>query len=307
MDKYEEMRTFVHIVDSGGISHAADQLGIAKSAVSRRLSDLESRLRIQLFNRSTRKFNLTDTGQSYYNECIRLLNDLEEVESLVTRSNLKLSGKLRITAPLSFGLGHLGPVIADFITEHPDLQIELDLNDREVNLIEENYDLSLRIGVLEDSQLIARKLFKLKLVPLASPEYLKKQGIPMTPQELEKHSMIAYTISTGDYLHYTAQDGTQGSIKPKVSHSCSNGDFMEKLVLSGLGFAILPTFLAYKQIEKGALIPLLTNYSWGQENAYAVYPSTRHLSYRVRAFIDYLLVRFQGTPYWDECIKSHHI
>ena len=130
MDRYEEMKTFVHIVDSGGISHAADQLGIAKSAVSRRLSDLESRLSIQLFNRSTRKFSLTDTGQSYYNECIRLLNDLEEVESSITSSNQKLTGKLRITAPLSFGLGHLAPVITDFIAEHPNVQLELDLNDR---------------------------------------------------------------------------------------------------------------------------------------------------------------------------------
>ena len=128
----------------------------------------------------------------------------------------------------------------------------------------------------------------------------------MTPQELEKHPMIGYTISSGDYLHYTTQDGNQGSIKPRVSHSCSNGDFMGKLVLSGLGFTILPTFLAYKQIEKGELIPLLTDYSWGQENAYAVYPLTRHLSYRVRAFIDYLLVKFQGTPYWDECLTRHH-
>jgi len=306
MDRYEEMKTFVHIVDSGGISHAADQLGIAKSAVSRRLSDLESRLSIQLFNRSTRKFSLTDTGQSYYDECIRLLNDLEEVEASVISSSQKLTGKLRITAPLSFGLGHLGPVITDFIAKYPDVRIELDLNDREVNLIEENYDLSLRIGVLEDSQLIARKLFRMNLVPLASPEYLKKQGTPITPQELEKHPMIGYMISSGDYLHYTAQDGTQGSINPRISHSCSNGDFMRKLVLSGLGFAILPTFLAYQQIEKGVLIPLLIDYSWGRENAYAVYPSTRHLSYRVRAFVDYLLARFQGTPYWNECLEPRH-
>ena len=235
-----------------------------------------------------------------------MLNDLEEVESSVTSSDQKLTGKLRITAPLSFGLGHLGPVITDFIAEHPDVQIELDLNDREVNLIGESYDMSLRIGVLEDSQLIARKLFKVSLVSLASPEYLKKHGTPMTPQELENHPMIGYTISSGDYLHYTAQDGNQGSIKPSVSHSCSNGDFMGKLVRSGLGFTILPTFLAYKYIEKGELIPLLTDYSWGQENAYAVYPSTRHLSYRVRAFIDYLLARFHGTPYWDECLTRHH-
>ena len=180
MDKYEEMKTFVQIVESGGISHAANHLDIAKSAVSRRLNDLEARLRVQLFNRSTREFHLTDTGNAYYQQCIRLLNDLAEVESLVTRENKTLKGKLRVAVPLSFGLGHLGKVIYGFIKKHPEIQIDIDLNDREINLIEDNYDLSLRIGVLEDSQLIARKLFELKLIPVASPNFIKKYSMPKT-------------------------------------------------------------------------------------------------------------------------------
>lgn len=299
MDRYEEMKTFIQIVESGGISHASDKLNIVKSAVSRRLNDLEARLDIQLFNRTTRKFSLTDTGKSYYEHCLRLLNDLDEVESSVSRDNKILKGKLRISVPLSFGLGHLGPIIKRFIEQHPEIQIEIDLNDREVNLIEENYDLSLRIGVLEDSQIIARKLFKLNLIPVASPTFIKKYGIPKKPDELQKQPMIGYTLSS-DYLKYTEKNGTTNQIKPKIIHSSSNGDFIAEMVSCGLGFSILPSFIAYKYIENKKLIPLLQGYDWGNENAYAVYPFTRHLSYRVRAFIDCLVESFEGTPYWDK-------
>jgi len=303
MDKYEEMKTFVQIVESGGISHAANQLNIAKSAVSRRLNDLELRLSVRLFNRSTRKFNLTDTGNAYYQQCIRLLNDLAEVESLVTRENKVLKGKLRITVPLSFGLGHLGKVIYGFIKEHPEIQIDIDLNDREINLIEDNYDLSLRIGVLEDSQLIARKLFELNLIPVASPNFIKKYGMPKTPHELEKLPMIDYTLSS-DYLSFSNKKGHSARIKPHIIHSCSNGDFIAEMVSYDLGFSILPSFIVYQYIENKKLQPLLTDYNWGNEHAYAVYPSTRHLSSRVRTFVDYLVEYFEGVPYWDKFFDS---
>ncbi len=302
MDKYEEMKTFVQIVDSGGISHASNKLDIAKSAVSRRLNDLESRLRIQLFNRSTRKFSLTDTGKSYYEQCLRLLNDLEEVESLVTNENTKLTGKLRIAAPLSFGIGHLGKVVKIFTSNHPDIQIELNLDDRRINIIEEHYDIALRIGVLEDSQLIARKLFTLNLIPVASANFLKSNGVPKTAKDLEMLPMFGYMLSH-DYLHYTDTKGQLGKIKPKIVHSCSNGDFIAELISNDIGYSILPSFIAYKYIENKTLIPLLSGYSWGNESAYAVYPSSRHLSQRVRAFIDHLITSFENTPYWDEYIR----
>jgi len=299
MDKYKEMKTFVQIVDSGGISHASDKLNIAKSAVSRRLNDLESRLRIQLFNRSTRKFSLTDTGKSYYEQCLRLLNDLEEVESLVTNENTKLTGKLSITAPLSFGIGHLGNVVKAFIDKHPDIQIELNLDDKHINIIEEHYDIALRIGVLEDSQLIARKLFTLNLLPVASTDFIDKYGIPETAIDLEKLPMVGYLLSN-DYLHFTDPDGQLGKIKPKIVHSCSNGDFIAGLISRDIGYSILPSFITYNYIKNKTLVPLLNGYSWGNENAYAVYPSNRHLSRRVRAFIDYLISSFDNIPYWDE-------
>jgi len=302
MDKYEEMKTFVQIVDSGGISHAASKLDIAKSAVSRRLNDLESRLHIQLFNRSTRKFSLTDTGKSYYEQCLRLLNDLDEVESLVTNENRKLTGKLRIAAPLSFGVAHLGNVVKTFINNHPDIKIELNLDDRRINIIEEHYDIALRIGVLEDSQLIARKLFKLNLIPVASPNFLNMHGVPKSASDLESLPMVGYMLSN-DYLHYTDPTGHAGKIKPQIVHSCSNGDFIAELISNDIGYCILPSFIAYKYIEDKRLVPLLPKYIWGNENAYAVYPSNRHLSRRVRAFIEYLISSFENTPYWDDCIK----
>lgn len=304
MDKYEEMKTFVQIVDSGGITQAANKLDIAKSAVSRRLNDLECRLRVTLFNRSTRKFSLTDTGKSYYEQCLRLLNDLEEVESLVTNENSRITGKLRVTAPLSFGLAHLGKVVKEFIDKHPEIQLELNLDDRRINIIEEHYDIALRIGALADSQLIARKLFTLNLIPVASRNFLKINGVPQTAKDLENLPMIGYMLSK-NHFNYTDREGKSGKIKPPIIHQCNNGNFIAELASSDLGFAVLPSFIVYKQIENGSLIPLLPGYSWGKEGAYAVYPSNRHLSRRVRAFIDHLVTSFENNCYWDKCIQTN--
>jgi len=304
MDRYEEMQTFVRIIDAGGISRAAEQLDLVKSAVSRRLSDLESRLGVQLINRSTRKFTLTDTGRAYYEQCIRLLNDLEEVESSLSSEYKKVTGKLRISAPLSFGLSHLGAVIKDFIEAYPQVSLDLDLNDRQVNLVEDNFDLAIRIGVLEDSQLIARRLFKLNAVVVASPEFLEKHGTPTHPKDLKGLDMIGYSLADKDYLSYRSNSGESGTIQPNMIHSFSNGDFIRQMVLSGIGFTLTPSFIVYKEIEQGSLIPFLCDYRWIEANAYAIYPPTRHLSHRVRAFIDFMVQCFEGTPYWDRCIQK---
>lgn len=307
MDRFEEMQTFVRIIDAGSISRAADQLDLVKSAVSRRLSDLESRLGIQLINRSTRKLNLTETGQAYYEQCIRLLNDLHEVEASLASDNQKVSGKLRISAPLSFGLAHLKPVISDFMERYPDISLDLDLNDRQVNLLEDNFDLAIRLGVLKDSQLIARRIFKLNIVVVASPDYLAKHGTPQHPDELSQHNIIAYSLAPSDYIAYYAKDNIRqqlGNVKTQAKHTCSSGDFILHLVLAGKGYAIMPSFLAYKHIEQGELIPILNDYAWGDNNAYVIYPPTRYLSYRVRVFIDFLVERYEQTPYWDTFLNT---
>jgi len=305
MDRYEEMQTFIRVIDAGGISRAAEQLDLVKSAVSRRLSDLESRLGVQLINRSTRKFTLTDTGKAYYEQCHRLLNDLDEVESSLSSENKKVTGKLRLSAPLSFGLGHLGPVINDFILQYPQVLLDIDFNDRQVNLVEENIDLAIRIGVLQDSQLIARRLFAVNMVAVASPEYLKNQGVPAHPDELKDRSIINYSLSGQDFLTFRSAEGETGTVQPGILHTFNNGDFIRQMVLSGTGFTVTPTFIVYKDIEEGLLIPFLTDYSWGETavNAYAIYPPTRHLSHKVRAFIDFMVQRFAGTPYWDKCLN----
>ena len=304
MDRYEEMQTFVRIIDAGGISRAADQLDLVKSAVSRRLSDLEKRLGVQLITRSTRKLTLTDTGRAYYDQCLRLLNDLDEVESSLASEYKKVTGKLRISAPLSFGLAHLGPVINDFIKQYPDVTLDLDLNDREVNLVEDNFDLAIRIGALKDSQLIARRIFSLNVVMIASPEYIQKYGMPTLPEQLQHHDMISYSLAERDYLNFSCKTtGETGTVKPRVVHSCSSGEFIREMVIAGIGFTTSPTCLVHKEIEQGSLIPFLNDYSWVSGNAYAIYPPTRHLSHRVRAFIDFLVERFEGTPYWDRCLK----
>lgn len=303
MDRYEEMQTFIRIIDAGGISRASEQLNLAKSAVSRRLSDLEERLGVQLMNRTTRKFTLTDTGQAYYEQCTRLLNDLDEVESSLTSDDKKVTGKLRISVPLSFGLAHLGPVIQDFIDTYPEVFLDVDFNDRQVNLIEDNIDLAIRIGVLDDSQMIARRLFKLNTVVVASAEFLNHYGTPSHPDELKNMDMIAYSLLNNNYLSYHSKQGETGTVQPNIIHSFSNGDFIRQMVLSGIGFALSPSFIVHKEIADGRLVPFLTDYEWTEANAYAIYPPTRHLSHRVRAFIDFLVERFEGIPYWDHCLN----
>ena len=181
MDKFEEMQTFVRVVDSGSLSAAAERMEIAKSAVSRRLADLEARLGVQLLNRTTRRINLTDSGHQFYQRCLSILADLDESEQLISHENAELRGTIRIAAPLSFGIQHLSPILNDFLNEHVELNLDLSLNDRRVNLMDEGVDLGIRIGDLDDSSLIARRLAPARLILCASPDYLTKHGTPTVP------------------------------------------------------------------------------------------------------------------------------
>ena len=239
MNKVEEMKTFVQVVESGGISKAAAILGLAKSAISRRISDLEARLSVQLFNRSTRSLSLTDIGREFYQHCQRLLNDIDEVESNITSHHQKISGKIRLSAPLSFSIEHLAPAIKQFSERYPDVSFDLDLNDRRVNLIEENFDCAIRIGVLKDSQLVARKLFALKLSLLASQSYLDKHGIPSEISDLNQHIMIDYLLHQRENLTGVSIDGRLEKAQPKVAHARERHDLRRPhaafVVVGGLG------------------------------------------------------------------------
>jgi len=305
MNRFENMDTFIRVVEAGSISGAADRLNVAKSAVSRRLKELEKHLGVELFHRTTRQMNLTDTGRAFYHQAVRILDDVLEAEIATSQAHGTLKGSLKIALPSTFGLMHMGPIINDFIKEHPQIEFDLDFNDREVDLIQEGFDLAIRIANLPDSSLIARRIAPVKTVICASPNYLQQMGIPQSPEDLIEHKCLVYSLQRDfEYWHLTDANGNEIKTKIYPYLKASTGEFLKDAAVDGQGIILVPTFIVYKEIENGSLIPLLKNYTSPQINAYAIYPQTRHLSQRVRAFVDLLVKRFEGIPYWDLCLQE---
>lgn len=300
MDRFEDLQTFAAVAESGSFTAAAERLDVAKSAVSRRVSALEERLGAQLMHRTTRKLSLTDSGAAFYERAQRLLADLEEAESAVAQAHGELRGQLRVALPLAFGLRHMSRPICEFNRRHPKIVFDLDLNDRRVDLVEEGMDLALRIGHLRDSTLIARKLFDVRTVVCASPDYLKAQGTPKTPEELADHSCLVYSnLPDPRRWGYIDDKGERQYVRVGPGMSASNGEFIARAAAAGLGIVMHPTFIVHELIQSGKLVPVLTEYGWPVTPGYALYPPTRHLSYRVRAFIDFLADWFSGPASWD--------
>jgi DNA-binding transcriptional LysR family regulator len=301
MDRFENMRAFVTVVETGSFTAAADRLDSAKSAISRRVSALEEQLGVQLLRRTTRRINLTETGRSYYERSAQILADVSEAESAVAQEHGELRGNLRVALPLSFGLRHMCEPVAGFGRRHPRVDFDLDFNDRRVDLVEEGMDLAIRIGKLPDSSLIARRLFDSRTVVCGSKRYFDEHGTPQTPDDLRSHQCLVYGNLT-DPRKWVCKDtaGHRVQVEVNPSMTATSGDFLCAAAIQGLGIAMQPTFIAGEAISRGELVPILTRYDWPVTPAYAVYPPTRHLSYRVREFIDYLAQYFSGTPRWDE-------
>ena len=303
MDRFEDLQTFVAVVETGSFTAAADRLNTAKSAVSRRIAALEGRLGVQLMRRTTRSISLTDTGQSFYRHSARILADLEEAESAVVQEHGELRGTLKVALPMSFGLRHMSGPIADFCRRHPRVHFDLDLNDRRIDLIEEGIDVAIRIGHLADSSLMARKLFEVRSVVCGSPTYFAEHGTPATPEELKEHPCLVYgNLADPSKWVCVDRDKQRHEVSVNVAMTATSGDILCAAAADGLGITRQPTFIAGDTISHGQLVPILTDYDWPVIPAYALYPPTRHLSYRVREFIDFIADRFSGTPYWDtEC------
>ena len=300
MDRFDDMATFVAVVEAGSFTAAADRLDVAKSVVSRRVSALEERLGVQLLRRTTRRLSLTESGAGFYERSLRLLSDLEEAESAVAQEHGELRGQLRIALPLSFGLRHMPEPIAAFSKQHPRVDFDLDLNDRRVDLIEEGMDFAVRIGHLRDSTLIARKLFDAHTVICASPDYLATNGTPAHPDQLSDHTCMVYSnLAEPGRWAYTDTDGTRRRVDVGRGMQASSGDFLCEAAVAGLGIIMQPTFIAHDAIRTGALVPILTEFGWPVSPGYAVYPPTRHLSFRVREFLDFLVEHFSGETPWD--------
>lgn len=305
MDRYENMNAFVRVVEAGNISAAADRMDMAKSVVSRRLKELEEHLGVELFHRTTRQMNLTDSGRAFYQQSVRILADILEAEHATSQFHGALKGSLKVAVPLSFGLMHLGPAINEFLQTHPEIEFDLDFNDRHVDLLADGFDLAIRIASLPDSSLIARRLAPIQAVMCASPAYLERMGEPESPEALIKHRCLVYNLIS-NIDNWNIYNAVGQLIKTRITPylKASNGEFLRDAAVDGLGIVLMPSFIVYQEIERGALVPLLTEYRYSQLAAYAIYPQTRHLSQRVRAFVDFLVKRFEGMPYWDRCLKN---
>lgn len=305
MDRFENMRTFIRVVEAGSISGAADRMDIAKSAVSRRLKELEAHLGVELFHRTTRRMNLTDTGQAFYQRCVRILDDVLEAEHAVSEAHGMLEGRLKVALPSSFGAMHMGPAINDFMALHPNIEFDLDFNDRQIDLMQEGFDLGIRIADLPDSSLIAKRLTTISHVFCASPDYLEKHGMPASPEDISQHQCLAYSLADDSkswpFLDAKRQVRRVG-FKPHLV--ASQGEYLRDAAVDGHGLIFMPTFIPYQEIERGELITLFNELPRWELNAYAIYPQTRHLSQRVRVFVDFLVKRFEGVPYWEECLES---
>jgi len=301
VNQIEDMQTFKRIVEAGSISLAAEQLDTVKSAVSRRLKDLEKRLNVTLLQRTTRRQTMTEAGHRYYQHCLRLLDDIAEAEAQISDIEAELSGKLRISAPVSFGLMHLGPALQEFQQLHPLIEMSIDFNDRQVDLIADGFDLAIRIARLDDSTLIAKKLSSTRLLVCASPEYLAYHGTPVIPTDLTNDHAILHYRNTSETWQFQ-QDGSPISLHLQGKLSANNGNFLCDAAIAGQGIITSPDFLCYQAVQSGKLQVILRDYMHDNEvGIFAVYPQTRYLPRRSQILIAYLQKYFARNAPWLDC------
>jgi len=300
MNKFADLDAFTAVVESGTFSAAGERLGIAKSVVSRRVSQLERRLGSRLLNRTTRRLALTDAGRNFYQRAVQILADLDDAEQSVTKETAELRGALKLAVPLSFGLLHLSDAIADFLKQHPAIEFNLDLNDRNINLVEDGFDMAVRIGDLTDSTLVARRLGLVQYVTCASPTYLQKHGEPKHPDELRQHVGFQYSnVTYKQQWRYETPEGKTLFGQPQIRIRSNNGDSLAMAAMAGLGVTAGPTFILGQYIKENKLVAILKDYQRPPTGIHAVYPPGRLIPKRIQVFTDFLASRFGDKPYWD--------
>ena len=295
MDQIETMRAFMAVAQEGSFTAAGRRLGLSTKLVSKYVAQLESRLTTQLFNRTTRSVSLTDVGAAYLERCRPIVEQVDELEALVQERQSALAGPIRMTAPTGFGSFNLTRALAPFLEAHPNLEIDLKLSDHRVALVEEGFDLAVRIGRLRDSTLIARKLSDMPLVVCASPAYLKAHGRPGDPKALATHSCLIDT----NHPNATAWRFWAGArdivVRVAGNFQANAPAAIANMAIGGLGVARCPHYAVARALEDGALISLFSDYMTDDFGLYALYPPNRHLTARVRALIDHLAKSF-GQP-----------
>ena len=299
MDKLSAMQAFARVVSCGSYAEAARRLGLTRSAVSKAVSELELGLGARLLDRTTRRVTPTEAGLAYYERCIAILAQVEETEAQISRLHDEPKGVLRVNAPMSFGMMYLSSAIASFMQKYTDLKVELTLNDRFIDPLEEGVDVTIRIGELEDSSLIARRISSTALMLVASPAYLTAHGEPKTPKDLASHRALIYGHSTSTQRWKLADGGNVITVPVNGCLASNNGDVLRDAAIAGIGIARLPLFLVCDQIRAGSLRAVLPAYAPGDLDIHALYAPNRYLAAKTRVFIDFLVDRFGKIPPWE--------
>lgn len=300
MDKLDAMSAFAKVVALGSYAEAGRALGLTRSAVSKAVMELEQVLGARLLDRTTRRVSPTEAGLSYYERCLDILSRIEETELQVSRLHDEPRGLLRVNAPMSFGMLYLGDATADFMAAYPGLNVEMTLNDRFIDPVEEGVDVTIRIAALSDSSLIARKLARARRVLVASPAYLATHGAPAAPEDLVQHRWLGYGAAMGlQRWSYAKADGSTATVPLKRALISNNGHILRNAALAGQGITELPTFLVGCDIAAGKLAVVLPDLPLTELGIYALYTPNRYLAAKTRVFIDFLVARFGTRPEWD--------
>jgi DNA-binding transcriptional LysR family regulator len=298
MDKLNSMKVFIQVARLGSFTNAAENLGISKAMVSKHIKRLEDSLDIQLFNRTTRSINLTEVGTVYRDRVKEILNDIDETELSVSKLSSEPRGTLRIMAPTSFGSFRLSRAASDYLTQFPDVSVELLLADRSPDLVDEGIDLAILVGELEDSSLFAKKIATARMVVCGSPAYLDKNGVPTTPEDLLAHNCLIQTTRIGQTWSFKSGNSfkrieVQGKLRSNA------GDALRIAAIKGCGLVNLPMYMVDKDIKNARLTPVLVDYAVPKRPIHAVYLHRMHLSAKVRTFVDFLYERFKTNPIWE--------
>ena len=300
LDDLDAMAAFARIVEAGSFSAAARELGRSKSAVSKQIARLEDRLGVRLLNRTTRRLSLTEAGRSFHEGCRRMLAEAEAAERAMTYLSGAPRGTLRVNAPMSFGVLHVAPALAGFMRRYPEISVELVLDDREVDLVGEGFDVGVRIRALPDSSLVARRLAPFRRFVCAAPSYLAAHGAPEAPEDLPRHACLLYSYQAERSVWRLRGPSGERRIGVSGRLTANNGGALRSAALAGLGLAFLPSFIVGDDLREGRLDRVLPDWSTADDIAvHAIYPVGRNLSPKVRVFVDHLAERFGPDPYWD--------
>lgn len=305
MDKLTSMLVFTKVAKAGSFASAAKELGLSRAMATKHVMQLENGLGIRLLNRTTRNLSLTEVGMVYLERCLQILDEIEEMEIAVTRLQTEPRGTLKVNATPFFGAYHLAPAISAYTEIYPDVNVELVLQAGYVDLIEEGFDLAIHLDELRDSSLIARKLGSSQRVVCGAPSYFQRHGVPKTPDDLRKHNcLINFSLPPRDQWQFSVPGGETTVVRVTGSMQANVADALRMAALSGLGLVLLPTYMVGQDIRKGRLQTVLTDYVPAPLEIHAVYPHRKHLSAKVRTFVDFLHERFHPKPYWEDWAQS---